>query len=121
MNACQPDSLGSDFYSEIAKLLIDSGPIGVWSELENAEQTHFGETGNIHPNQVMKRQKCEQKLGEYMSQDYAKSQPYAFWPSKYHEKKQNQQSLVICGTSNDLKYNNLSLRTVKGESSGESF
>ena len=37
MNACQPDSLGSDFYSEIAKLFIDSGPIGVWSELENAE------------------------------------------------------------------------------------
>ena len=36
-------------------------------------------------------------------------------------KKQNQQSLVICGISNDLKYNNLSLRTVKGESSGESF
>lgn len=37
MNACQPDSLRSDFYSEIAKLLIDGGPIGIWSELENAE------------------------------------------------------------------------------------
>lgn len=37
MNACQPDSLRSDFYSEISKLLIDGGPIGIWSELENAE------------------------------------------------------------------------------------
>ena len=34
---CQPDSLGSDFYSETAKLFIDGGPIGVWSELGNAE------------------------------------------------------------------------------------
>ena len=37
MNACQPDSLGSDLYNETAKSLIYGGLIGVWSELENAE------------------------------------------------------------------------------------